>query len=56
MSKLRKLTAFLGPSTNTNISSDISQLEDKLLANLMERIHSLKISGVTQGELAVLKK
>lgn len=50
MSKIRKLTAFLGPNASSQGSSEeISNLEDKLLANLMERIRDLRVSGVTQS-------
>lgn len=48
MSKLRKLTAFIGQNPVGQSGENISSLQDKLLSNLMERIHDLRVSGVTQ--------
>lgn len=56
MSKLRRLTAFMGAGVGTGKGEDVGKLEDKLLANLMERIQDLRVSGVTQAELANMKK
>lgn len=48
MSKLRKLTAFLGSGSSPKSGDGISDLEDKLLNNLYDRIKDLRVSGVTQ--------
>ena len=48
MSKLRRLTAFLGDSKNSKSEEQVSKLEDELLRNIMERIQDMRVSGVSQ--------
>jgi hypothetical protein len=52
MSKLRKLTDFLGRNQNNPTTEELSKLEDRVLGNLMERVEELR-KGIpnTGGQL-----